>query len=295
MKHYANIATTVAALAGLWLPIQAQTATLNTADVQGSGKKTETAALSNAAQNTEAKTTSTVTVGTRDTVYVMEKWHHQSVGKDEGARQLGREKGYGVGGGFTPSVMAIDCRPVKELVSKLPAMNGGYFFGTLNYQPVYVSGGMGYIGVGNGVRIGGAGLSGEKNFGGNGINSDSANTLRLRVEYGEFLVEKAFVRGNANCLLGGSIGGGALTAHSRTSQVLAGQQGSGHVYNSATANFFLMEAHGGVTYSILHWLHMGADASLPLFYAADGFQGNTSPFATVNPVFRARIVLGNLG
>jgi hypothetical protein len=294
MKRGTMIATTVAALAGLWLPVQAQTATINTAAVQDSGKRTEATAKPDAAQNTDANMESTMNVGARDTVYLMEKWHHHSFWKEEGARQLWREKGYGVGGGFTPAVMAIDCRPVKELVANLPAVNAnGYTFGTLNYQPIYVSGGMGYLGVGNDVRIGGAGLSGEKYLVGNGISSDSTNTLRLRVEYGGFLLEKAFVHYRANYLVGGSIGGGTLTATARTGQIPA--QGSDRVYTSVTANFLLMEAHGGVTYSILPWLHMGADASLPFFYAAEGFQGYTTPFVTVNPVFRARIMLGNLG
>jgi hypothetical protein len=296
MKQYVKMVTTAAVLTGFWLPGQAQTSSPNTAAVQDSGEKTETAAVANAMQSTGVQTTPVVSVGTRDTVYVMEKGHGHSFWKEQGARHLWREKGYGVCGGFTPSVMAIDCRPVKYLLANLPAMNAnGFSFGRLNYQPIYVSGGIGYLGVGNGVRIGGAGLSGEKNVFGGGAGYNSTGTLRLHVEYGGFLVEKAFVRHNANYLLGGSIGSGTLTVHARNGQVLATQNEDDHPYSSVTAKFLLVEAHGGVTYSILSWLHMGADVSVPFFYAADGFQGYTPSFVTVNPVFRARVMLGNLG
>ena len=293
MKQYAMIVTMFAALAGIWVPAHAQIAALEgIAALRDDGKGADTVATLNA----EEKTASTLAVGQRDTVYMVEKCRDHFSWKEEGTKHLWREKGYGIGGGFTPAVMAIDCRPIKELVANLPAMNAsGYSFGALNYQPIYMSGGMGYLGVGNGVRIGGAGLNGEKNLVGNELTGDSASTLRLDVEYGGFLVEKAFVRYNANYVVGGSIGGGALTVRSRTSQIPAAQQGSDRTYNSVTANFFLMEAHGGVTYSILPWLHMGADISLPFFYSADGFQGYTTSFVTVNPVFRARIMLGDLG
>jgi hypothetical protein len=156
---------------------------------------------------------------------------------------------------------------------------------------------VGYIGVGNGVRIGGGGLNGERNYINDRYDTDSAIALRLHVEYGGFLVEKAFIRYNVNYLLGGCIGGGTMTVGTRFNRTVGtAAPGQGiREFNSVTANFFLAELHGGVTYSVLPWLHVGADASLPVFYSTDGFQGYTGMFTTINPAFRARLVFGNLG
>jgi hypothetical protein len=62
-----------------------------------------------------------------------------------------------------------------------------------------------------------------------------------------------------------------------------------------TAKFFLLELHGGFTYSIASILHIGADAMLPMFYSANGFDAYTNGFVTVNPSVRLRFMFGNLG
>jgi hypothetical protein len=300
MKRYTMIATMAAALAGLWIPAHAQIAAIEgIAALNDNGKEANTAAQANAAQSTESTAASTATVGTRDTVYVMEKWHHHAFRMEEGASQLWREKGYGVGGGFTPAVIGVNTRPFKEIINEMEITKGRTFnFNSYNCEAIYVSGGVGYLGVGNGVRIGVGGLSGERNFSSEGIYADSAVALKLHIKYGGFLVEKAFVRYKINYLIGGYIGGGTMTVNARFNQAAVYSttpQGNSNAFNSVTANFFLAELHGGVTYSILPWLHTGADIAMPLFFSADGFQGYTPSFVTVNPAFRARLMLGNLG
>jgi hypothetical protein len=305
MKRCTMIATTVAALAGLWIPAHAQIAALDViVALKDNGKDADTAAAQNAATPAGGEMKNdedgdAAVIGAKDTVYVMEKWHHHAFWKEEGARKLWREKGYGVGGGFTPAVIGVNTRPLKEIINEMEITKGRTFnLNSYNCEAVYASGGMGYIGVGNGVRIGGGGLSGERFFASDRVTPDTALSLRLKVQYGGFLIEKSVVHRNANFIAGGYIGGGTMTVSARFNQA-AGftpiQQFDARQYNSVTANFFLTEIHGGVTYTVLPWFHIGADASLPVFYSAEGFQGYASSFVTVNPVFRARIIVGNLG
>ena len=305
MKRYTMIATTLAALASLWIPAHAQIVALDViVALKDNGKDADTAAAQNAAtpaggEMKNDEDGNAAVIGARDTVYVMEKWHQHAFWKEEGARKLWREKGYGVGGGFTPAVIGVNTRPFKEIINEMEITKGRTFnLNSYNCEAIYASGGMGYLGVGNGIRIGVGGLSGERYFSSEGDKADSAIALKLHIKYGGFLVEKAFVRHNVNYMMGGYIGGGTMTVSARFNQPAVYSttpQGNSNELNSVAANFFLAELHGGVTYSILPWLHTGADISLPLFYSADGFQGYTPSFLTVNPVFRARIMLGNLG
>jgi hypothetical protein len=125
MKRYAMIATMVAALAGIWNPAHAQIAALDViVALNDNGKGMDTAAALNAttAERGEMKNDedgNAAAIRARDTVYVFEKWHHHAFMKEEGARQLWRDKGYGICGAFTPAVIAVNTLPLKDLINAM--------------------------------------------------------------------------------------------------------------------------------------------------------------------------------
>lgn len=305
MKRYAMIATTAVALAGIWNPAQTQIAAIESiVALHDNGKEADTAATLNTAtaergEMKKVEDRNTEAMKARDTVYVVEKYQPRHTWNESGVRGLWRKKGYGACGGYTPAVIAVNSLPLKVLISTMGITSGKTFaLNTVNYEMLYASGGMGYFGVGNGVRIGGGGLSGERFFASNEFPPDGALSLRLNVQYGGFLMEKSAVHRNANFIAGGYIGGGTMTVCARGNQATGftpALQDDAREYNSVTAKFFLAEIHGGITYTVLPWFHVGAEASLPVFYSAEGFQGYPGMFLTVNPALRARLVIGNLG
>ncbi|MFW5774998.1 MAG: hypothetical protein ACOCW2_01795, partial [Chitinivibrionales bacterium] len=63
----------------------------------------------------------------------------------------------------------------------------------------------------------------------------------------------------------------------------------------AVAPSWAFDMHAGVTYSILPWMHVGADASLVWMYSSLGFGYGYGSFWTNNSAFRIRIMFGNAG
>jgi hypothetical protein len=211
-----------------------------------------------------------------------------------------RREGRGIGGGVLFGVGAIETQPLKELIDRVQSLSGRNFgLNTIDYEAFPLRGGLGYIGVGNGLRLGGGGMSGSRHYISDRFAGDSAVALEVTVGYGGLLIEKAAAVDHWNLIAGGYIGSGTIKTRVQVLNadniVLAENNGDDAKASSTTAQFMYLEIHGAVTYSVARLFHVGAEISLPGFYSAEGFQAFTSDFFTANPTLKLRIVFGNLG
>jgi hypothetical protein len=60
----------------------------------------------------------------------------------------------------------------------------------------------------------------------------------------------------------------------------------------AVAPLWAFDLHGGVTYTLTKWMHIGLDASITAFYSSTGFSYRNH-FSTVNPGLKLRLIFGN--
>ncbi len=218
---------------------------------------------------------------------------------------LARRKGYGGCLGPTTGMLMIDTDPIDELFS-----NTAFPYPELRrridtpMESVPLFGGMLYGGVGHGTRIGLAGSGGSRTFGVH--RGDTVRTAEISLGYGGFLVEKSLVAGNMNLILGGLLGAGGIgvtvSETNWSEQFVLDAEDRTYKQASAGAGMFVLELHGGFTYSILPWFHAGLQGTMPVFSSIGGFrhEGNfdltlTDNFVTVNGGFQVRIVLGNIG
>jgi hypothetical protein len=206
-----------------------------------------------------------------------------------------------LGGGPVPGFIGLDMAPVKELIRINPYLYGKTFHTLDNsrYHAFFTMGGMGYLSVGNGVRLGGGGLSCERHFLSDRFAPDSAISLSVKAEYAGFIMEKAFHHRDLSFYSGLQIGGGSLKVKysgingnviNATDQRYDTRGGS-----ESAAQFALFELHGGLTYSLVSFMHVGADISVPMFYSVSGFNAFTSAFTTINPALAVRLMIGTRG
>ncbi len=215
-----------------------------------------------------------------------------------------RNQGYGGSGGWTPKLGVIDMSPVKTLLESetdydYTNIGGGFAL-------LYMSGGMGYGGIGNGIRLGGGGWNGNVTYDSKVREIDTTlSSVNIDVSYGGFLVEKAFVKERWNLMLGGIVGGGniRLTKDERKASgtsIFNESDEDSKTTSSVHANFFFLDLHSAFTYSLTSWMHVGADAGAAFFLSSDGFTNRvesvgTGSFMTLNPFLSIRLIWGNLG
>jgi hypothetical protein len=206
-----------------------------------------------------------------------------------------------LGGGPLVGVNAINVKPVKDLVDRVQPLAGRDFgFNRYGEEPFLMKGGLGYGGVGNGMRLGGGGLHGSRRFVSAKRAGDSAVVVMdVDVSYGGFLIEKAFVRNRCTITAGGMIGGGNFEVKAQmvdTSEYSIFERDRVNPDGAKiSAQFFNLEAHGAFTYTVCPIFHLGMDVSIPVFISTNGFEPYTADFATVNPGIRVRLIFGNLG
>lgn len=256
----------------------------------------------------QRKAVEVTVAGQKDTVQLLSKEGTQAFlatlrGKKRGAR----ERGYGGGLGPTPGIYAINFRPVHELLEVIGRddefRNIGFpVEGT--WQGFFLMGLTGYGALGNGLRIGGSFRGGSKSY---SIRSnDSTYSLEIKTAFGGFLLEKAAVAGSMNWFAGGMAGGANIKVQpSKASGVLSStasprDETSPQTFQKLNASSFLIELHGGCTYTMVNWFHVGLDCATPIFFSPSGFRtvgdrSLTNGFVTINPGFRIRIILGNIG
>lgn len=209
-----------------------------------------------------------------------------------GTKRNTRERGYGGAMGPAFGIQAINIQNAVDFLERDNAAVSYAFSG--DYENYLLSGGVIYGGIGNGVRIGGAGWGGSRSF---VSNEDANKSVSLSLGYGGFLLEKCFVKKNVNIMVGGILGAGGFTL--KPAEVSDGFFDNDTDYIEATASFMLVELHSGITYSMKSWMHFGFDVTAPFFISPSGYEINdvsvTNGFATINPGFRLKLVFGNLG
>lgn len=61
----------------------------------------------------------------------------------------------------------------------------------------------------------------------------------------------------------------------------------------AAAPLWAFDLHGGATYTLTKWMHLGLDASVTFFYSSNGFSYRQGSFMTANPGLKLRLIFGN--
>jgi hypothetical protein len=237
-----------------------------------------------------------------DTVFIFDKSVFRHVARDwRNNIDIFRQRGYGASGSVYYGANAILIKPVRELAENLPALADRQFsFGKFGFEPFLMSGGAGYVGLGDGFRLGGAGMRGERRFSSAPFNGDSVLVLNTNVSYGGFLIEKCVLRGKWNLSAGGLIGGGSIKVAitEKTSTFFYGEDDdftdTDYQYNHQAA-FFMVEPHCGFTYTFFYFFHFGARLSCPTFMSLDKFGIYTNDFFSVNPGIRINLTFGNIG
>jgi hypothetical protein len=238
----------------------------------------------------------------KDTVFILNTTSHSKCVRDvKASLDTIRRKGYGFGGGPLIGVNAINIEPLIDLVDRVQPLAGREFsFNQYGAEPFLLKGGMGYAGVGNGLRLGGGGMHGSRRFvSAKRAGDTSFVVMDVDVGYGGFMIEKAFVRDRFTMIAGGMIGGGDFEVKAQlvdTSDYSIFSHDELDVdEDEITAGFFNLEVHGAMTYTVCPIFHLGLDVSIPVFVSTNGFEPYTADFATVNPGVRVRFIFGNLG
>jgi hypothetical protein len=238
---------------------------------------------------------------TKDTVYIVDKPRvEQAPCSWRGHIDNLRKRGWGGSGGPLAGVMAIYSRPLRDLISNEASLAGYSFVMNQYFEPFVMNGGVGYGGVGSGVRLGGGGMSGSRTFQ-SAIHNDSVVELETSVAMGGFMIEKAFVNDRMNFMTGGFLGGGSIkvkrsaTYYTLNSVFSSGDHLDAPEHEEANARFTYLELHSGFTYSFGTFVHGGLNLSLPFFLSPEGFGNKSGDFYTVNPCISARVMFGILG
>jgi hypothetical protein len=236
---------------------------------------------------------------TKDTVFVVRKREVESIVREvKGKVDSLRHKSIGLGGGPQYGMMAVQTKPVLDYIAGNGLLRRYKFDISERAEFFPVNGGLGYIGVGNGMRIGGGGIGGARSFV-SAVRDTTVATLKVRVNAGGFLIEKVTVQDRNNYMVGGYIGGGELKLEAGERLIeeksIFESQADDLQQWSVTAEFIHLELHGGFTHTLLPWFHIGADVSLPLFISVDGFSPYSDDFMTLNPAARMRFMFGNIG
>lgn len=223
-----------------------------------------------------------------------------------GRKRSTRQRGYGGAIGPALGVYAIAMGPVDNLI-RFMGNNSDFSQSHISTDKPFAlfqcSGITGYGAIGNGLRIGGCFMGGSRRY--TNFIGDTTYNLEINPSFGGFLLEKAVVLENTNIYWGGLIGGASIKVRpSKTTNALTSisvdSENFRINFNELTATSLLLELHGGFTYTMINWFHIGADLSAPLFFSNSGFTTSgghsiTNGFISVNPGIRIRIMIGNIG
>ncbi|MFW6254303.1 MAG: hypothetical protein ACOC41_05170 [Chitinivibrionales bacterium] len=234
-----------------------------------------------------------------------------SVLADENCEQESR---IGAGGGLSLGVLRLDTSPLEELAERDSRLERKTF--DFDDKSAVQLGVMGYGGPRETARIGMGAWVAYKEFRSKPFNfspdndsiSDSVSTLHVILPYAGFLAEKSFEIGDLNVHAGGLVGGGIYVVINDTyategnSAFRSYECDSSSCYDDdddempvAYAPGWTFDLHAGVTYSILPWMHVGADASLVWMYSSTGFVHGYGSFWANNSALRIRMIFGNAG
>ena len=243
----------------------------------------------------------------KDTVILITDEHNiQKILKNVSSSvKKSRVQGYGGGGGFSSRIVSFDLQPAVDMIARgYPRSNLSFTTLKEGYQPFLMTGGLGYGGLGQGIRIGGGGYGGSSKYISNKFREQNATTdssvvIDVSVSFGGMLIEKTIVKNNWNYYFGSFIGGGSLKMHPEVisaSSVFSETWKQENTKSDIEAGFMSMEFHGGFTYTIVPWMHIGGDFNGLFYYSPSGFeQPWSTSFYGAAPGIGFRVIFGNIG
>jgi hypothetical protein len=249
----------------------------------------------------EVKIPSLLVQSGKDTLVILKKSSVEDLVKNISHNvKKSRELGYGGAGGVVPAMLLVNVNPLRNVINREAGLRSADFGLDHRFEPFYMMGGMGYGGLGQGIRIGGGGWGGTRIF-----TTEPANArvteIKVDLTYGGFLVEKCLVRDSWNLIVGGMLGGGTLRMEKYTYASDSGisvfsRQNSLDTLDpvQAEASLYSLELHSAFTYTLLPWFHLGAEINAAGFFS-EGFGGGNGSFVTGNPGLKLRIIFGNIG
>ncbi|OGJ93774.1 MAG: hypothetical protein A2350_08485 [Candidatus Raymondbacteria bacterium RifOxyB12_full_50_8] len=234
---------------------------------------------------------------------------------------------------LSPQYLHLDLSPVTSLCREEPGLNN-YFF-DFSDNRFLMQGFAAYWGSKNNGRAGFGVWGGYRQYHSKPYTAvvlddsgapilDTANNSVLKQDsithmvvipaYAGILIEKSATFGAVNLFAGGVVGAGALvlvksmeeqseesafysvtTVQDTNWQSMHNPMQGNKSDGVAVAPLWVFDVHAGATYSFAKWFHAGAEGSLLMLYATDGFGAHSATFNSINPGIRLRIVFGNLG
>lgn len=226
------------------------------------------------------------------------------------------DQSIGGSGVFEIGLTRLDLDPIKKIV-KGDLDKGGFDFDENTFATVGL---IGYTGQKrNGMRIGLGAWAGYNSLYsdewtvrandslirlGSDTLVDSIIQLHLIFAHAGLVVERSFkVLENLNLYAGGMIGGGAMVAieDRKLANGAFNKVNNNSNWESDTCDYenrvawaplWAFDIHGGFTYSLTKWFHLGLDGSTLFYYSSGGFQSKYGNFWTVNPGIKIRFVFG---
>jgi hypothetical protein len=242
---------------------------------------------------------------TLDTVFIFDKKVFRHIAKDWRDIDIFRQRGYGLSGSTLYGAHAVHSKPIRNLIDR--HLSGREFgLREVGFEPYLMSGGTGYIGLGEGFRLGGGGMIGEHRFFCADCPGESELVLSSRISYGGFLVEKAIVKEKWNLSFGGLIG-------AASNKVVISENDNSDLFSDITdfddfedindifddptfqAAYLCIEPHIGFSYTFFYFFHFGANIALPTFMPLEKFSPITDDFLSINPGLQVKLIFGNLG
>ncbi len=215
------------------------------------------------------------------------------------------QKGFGGAGGPSIGLGIFSMKPVKDMIkSDIALRNSSSPYYGLDfenkikgtYENFLMVGGHGLGGLGNGVRIGGAGYGGSRTYKSAISNNDSIQELEVNIGYGGVILEKAWSMERSTLAVGTFIGAGGLSTKLRSMEYIdfhSDFSESNGIENATS--FFATDLHVAFTISLTAWFHVGVETYGLLMATSNGFDnGAGGGFATFNGGGRLRVLFGNL-
>lgn len=226
----------------------------------------------------------------------------------------------GGGGGFSPSILWLDLKPVETVIKNEDDL-GRYDF-DFSDNMFLTFGGTGYGGNSCGMKFGGTGSFGFKKFispplhvpvrdslgnplmlNGDTVSTDSVAHLITMIAWGGFTVEKSFQAGNWLFGAGGMLGGGALILNKSFKETRNGTSAFANapadtsmedLKSWSVAPLTCFDVHTNVSYRVVPGIVVATEAYVLFMHSGTGFNMNTDSFLTMNPGVRLKIIFGTI-
>lgn len=233
----------------------------------------------------------------------------ENAAKDANRTALAAQ-GRGGAGGIYTGILGYDMIPVKNLIARrevaeasmgFPDSNSieisGYRFNEQieEREAIGMFGGIGYAGIGKGMRIGGTLQGGLKHY----ASTLNGNTVDLAIAVGQtaFLFDKSFEMKKSRFLIGAQVGFGGVGAVFYEDTTSGDFEDNYYEFEGSTmyavAYYSLFEFHGGYSYQFTKIFQMGLEFTGQTNHSVNGFSGSDG-YTTFNPGGNLRFVWGRI-